>query len=139
MGADLCGYVLVGPRRLTRRKVRAAIARLGRLRRQAEAGQTDQEPLHSVARRANDELGLDVEDCLSASSDSPSRALADFVAMWNDGGYRDQMVRSLPGDRRRKIVVVGERTWGDGPQEGSAWYLAETVDRLGLFEILGLE
>ena len=65
--------------------------------------------------------------------------VTDFAAMWNDGGYRDRMERGVPRDPTRKIVVVGERTWGDGPEEGSAWYLAEAADRLGLFELLGIE
>jgi hypothetical protein len=139
MGADLCGYILVGPGTLDRERVDRALARVERLQRQADTEETDREPLRGVVRRACDEFFPGADLFLSWLEDIPSSVVTDFAAMWNDGGYRDRMERSVPGDPTRKIVVVGERTWGDGPDEESAWYLAEAVDRLGLFDLLGIE
>jgi len=139
MGADLCGYVMIGPETLDRGRVDLALARVERLGQQAEAGEMDDEPLRGVVRRACDEFFPEPDMFLSWLSDIPPGVVADFAAMWNDGGYRDRMERGVPGDPTRKIVVVGERTWGDGPEEGSAWWLAEAADRLGLFELLGIE
>ena len=99
----------------------------------------DVEPLSGAVRRACDEFFPDADLFLSWLSDVPSSVVTDFAVMWNDGGYRDQMGRCVPGDPTRRIVVVGERTWGDGPEEGSAWQLAEAMDHLGLFEVLGIE
>jgi hypothetical protein len=139
MGADLCGYILIGPKTLERDRVDMAIGRVERLQQQADDEETDREPLRGAVRRACDEFFPEMDLFLSWLADVPSSVVTNFAAMWNDGGYRDRMERGVPGDPTRKIVVVGERTWGDGPEEGSAWYLAETVDQLGLFELLGVE
>ena len=139
MGADLCGYVMVGPETLERERVNAALVRIERLQQQAEAEEMDREPLRGVVRRACEEYFSEPAFFLSWLSDIPSCTVADFAAMWNDGGCRDRMERDVPHDPTRKIVVVGERTWGDGPEEGSAWWLAEAMDRLGLLEVLGIE
>lgn len=139
MGADLCGYILVGPETLDRKRVDVALARVERLQQQAEAEEADQEPLRGAVQRACDDFFPEADLFLSWLADVPPSVVTDFAAMWNDGGYRDRMERGVPGDPARKIVVAGERTWGDGPDDDSAWGLASTMDQLGLLELLGIE
>jgi hypothetical protein len=63
--------------------------------------------------------------------------LTDFVCMWEGAFHRDRMSRYTP-DRRQQIVAVGERTWGSGPEEGSAWWLANQMTDFNLLAPLGI-
>ncbi|MBI5486485.1 MAG: hypothetical protein HY905_04055 [Deltaproteobacteria bacterium] len=139
MGADLCGYILVGPETLERDRVNRARARLRRLRQQAGAGKTDRKPLRAVIKHACGAYFAEPGDFLAWLGDLPASTVTDFAAMWNDGGYRDQMGRRAPGDAARRIIVLAETTGGDGPEEGSAWWLAQAMDYLDLFPVLGIE
>jgi len=139
MGADLCGYILVGPETLERERVDIALVRVERLQQQADAGETEREPLRDVLKHACGAYFSGPVDFLAWLEDIPASTVTDFAAMWSEGGYRDQMGRDLPGDPTKRIVVVGESTYGDGPEEASAWWLAHAMDYLALFPVLGIE
>ena len=138
MGADLCGYVLVGPKKLK------ASAKAVRLCEKVAA------KLTAAAEAANEkktEIALgDFWNEFSHYPDEllemlrllpPHQLIDDFVRFWNrDDIPRDSMAKSY---KDRRIVVAGERTWGDGPAEGSAWYLCQVASLCGLFEVFGIE
>jgi hypothetical protein len=65
--------------------------------------------------------------------------VSSFVNMWNNEYHRDMMSRTLPGDNTKKIVVCGERTCGDGPEDDSAWGVTKKAMFLGIPELLGIE
>lgn len=142
MGADLCGYVLVGPSKLDKKKVEYAKKQMKKLKSFLE--QLSPEPTAKeisdllkgkVDNRVVSLLSSYVEDFGEGVPDPD--VINDFVDLWTSGGYRDMMSR--PFKENLQIVVAGEMTWGDGPEEGSAWHVCEQAARLGLFELLGIE
>ena len=66
-----------------------------------------------------------------------------FIKMWN-GLYRDSMMRPVVDprtgevDQDFRIFVAGERTWGDGPDDDSAWGVCTKATELGILDILGI-
>lgn len=152
MGADLCGYILVGPRKLNKKKVAAAIEHLKetiKLAKQAHDLSLDNSvPVNQIIllkqrlsrvgpQASNGEVLEEAEEVLDVD---PLTTVSEFQNMWDNAPYRDMMTRSLPGDKKRKILVCGERTWGDGPDPDSAWGITDAVDRFTeLFEMLGIE
>jgi hypothetical protein len=141
MGADLCGFILVGPMELDAKKVEEAKAWFDRLKDQAENENDDEAP-DLKALLANEWAveaigGGDQEGAIEAILGYDENFVAQLCDFWTAGGYRDAMARELDGNR--KIVVAGERTYGDGPEPGSAWWLCGQADALGLLERLGIE
>jgi hypothetical protein len=65
--------------------------------------------------------------------------VSSFVNMWDNEPHRDMMSRTLPGDDTKKIIVCGERTCGDGPEDDSAWGVTKKAMFLGIPELLGIE
>jgi hypothetical protein len=155
MGADLCGYILIGPMKLDRKKVKAAIKELTEtIKILKTAFETKEDFGFSCERRGQAVKALKkrlpsldpkatymdlVNDYEQLADMDPKKTVMDFVAMWEKGGYRDMMDRRFPGDDKRKILVCGERTWGDGPEPDSAWGITMTVGLMDLFDILGIE
>jgi hypothetical protein len=154
MGADLCGYILIGPMKLNKTKVKTAVKYAEETIALAKKASTNErsmfpsnERLDSVSvvrkrlpRIDPDSTDLDVlEECEEIADFDAKTAVKDFEEMWNKESYRDMMSRRLPGDNKKKIVACGERTWGDGPEEDSAWGVTDAVSRLGLLERLGIE
>ena len=60
-----------------------------------------------------------------------------FVSGWNDPCFRDTACRGDPDDPDGKIVVAGERSWGDEPT-GSGYQLLKKGFALGIAQELGI-
>lgn len=144
MGADLCGYIMCGPENLDKKKVEKAKKWLAKVVAQAKANDKEGAELKSLLEREG------VIEQLSGGSEDVALVLAlaaiagmgtllnDFLRVW-DGDFRDQMARDMPFKKGWQIVVAGERTWGDGPDEESAWGISERASTMGLFDMLGIE
>ena len=141
MGADLCGYILVGPPRLSAKRLALAKKSLAAL--SAKARQMFDEDKNSEEQVQKafplvdlDNLGYDGEAVLLRLIAADEQLLDNFTELWNSGGGgHDSMSRLYRG---RKILVAAEVTYGDGPAEGGAWWLAETLGALGLLAVLGI-
>ena len=152
MGADLCGYILVGPMKINRTKIKRAKRWLNKVINQANdiLDKCEKKLWASGDALPRELAGLLANnmESLSRGSDSDKDALEtvagacsmldDFMAMWESRSHRDMMSRNLPGKKGWQIFVAGERTWGDGPQPGSAWYLCDQAAAFGLFDRLGV-
>jgi hypothetical protein len=151
MGADLCGYILVGPKVLSKARIAKAKKHvLAVLARARDLGKKAKDTSFDVeAALKNDgeisevldglAMGDDAESGLEQIASMDTNAIVDeAVEAWG-GGYRDWMDRLVPGSTRLKIGVCGERTCGDGPQDGSAWKVMDTAARMGVLDVLGIK
>jgi len=143
MGADLCGYILIGPKKLSKSKIREAKRQLRHMIVLARNLQRDAIINSDVISKTFPRVDLYTlnehgeADILSVIAETEMELLNDFVRLWNHGGsWRDYMCRE---HKDLRILVVGERTYGDGPQEGSAWWMVEQLTVLGLLDILGIK
>lgn len=150
MGADLCGYILVGPKKLSAASIKKATQHAKAV--QAAAS----EMLKKVADGLDPFKALEKDGVLTEilesmnMDDVPNEGLAQItevntndivdaaVDAWG-GGHRDWMDRELPGSRTHKIGVCGNMTWGDGPEEGSAWHAMDVACRWGVLDALGIK
>lgn len=143
MGADLCGYIMCGPKTLSKRRVEKARMWLKKVVAQAKANDKEGAELKRLLQDGN------IVDQVSGGSDDTDDAveaiagmgtlLNEFLRVWDGGGFRDQMTRDMPFKTGWQIVVVGERTWGDGPEPNSAWGITEKADMIGLLRMLGID
>lgn len=136
MGADLCGYIMFGPKKITAKAKKEAVKFAAELVKKGDKKRgvlTKQGPRRYITIQ----LGSGEEDVFS-DLDEIKGLINDFVKMWNEGGYRDMMERALPDSKDEKVLVCGERTWGDGPDSDSAWGLSDRVAGLGLLPVLGI-
>lgn len=143
MGADLVGMILVGPRRMGKRRLNKAKREIGRIRKDhtrlhAELAKlekpTDEEyeakmtkllrkpEFNRLQRLVN--WSINVQGAVDGTFDAVDGIddfLADtgehvvdwFMEVWENHMYRTVMSRAMPGDRSKKIVVCADRTWGD--------------------------
>jgi hypothetical protein len=155
MGADLCGYIFVGPYKIDPKKYARAKKELEILAHNARVvkealkakGKDDEvsiddfpKSMHGLAAEIADNNGEDWDGVAGAIA-AAVETLDEFVRLWEDEGYRDMMSRStpFPGKRWAKILVSGERTWGDGPDHDSAWGISDRASRLGIPGLLGID
>lgn len=141
MGADLCGHIMVGPRKLDPAKVKKAREFMAKLVVQAKQKRSGKELKSVLADKYAVEQLSDGSENVGDAIAAISRLdgiVDDFLQVW-ECQYRDQMARDLPGKKGWQIVVAGERTWGDGPEIGSAWYVCDRIVQLGLYGKLGLK
>lgn len=167
MGADLCVYILVGPNELSDDAVNNALSTY-KLRAEAvNAAQTRVNNSESVLDEHIDMIGkafagvksgkdakafstLMIGDdpgdlityqlselvCCDIIKSNPDVDPVETIRWWDQARARD--AASRPFGKDRKIVVAGERTWGDSP-EGIGFRWCKFVDEWGLSKILGLE
>ena len=155
MGADLCGYILVGSPDLgasviteAREEAKRRYDVLQRCLESKDRDKLKQEiqawdsssgafygdtPVSSEYVWGAVEAGLDLADL------TPERLVEVFAEMWNgENELRDVMRRSWAMGEYQ-ILVAGAPTWGEGPEYGSGWWLCAKVDGLGLFPVLGID
>ena len=113
MGAEQIGYLVTGPRRISKRRIPAAVRACRR--RKAE--------LLAAARPEAEEwdrceAALDHADvCLDPAEipEDPTPAVREFVDWWAALSARDTCSRPDPDDSDRVLVYAGEMTAGDEP------------------------
>lgn len=163
MGADLCGYLLVGPPKIHKKNIAKAERMFAAIKFWVDNVEQAKELLlanpninpkdakkdiHLMALcrildYANAIHGIDdtdPTDALQIIDGIDDTLIPDFITLWdNKGGWRDLAVRTVRiGGKLHQCIFAGEMTWGDGPTEGSAWHLCETICGLGLDLELGL-
>jgi len=139
MGADLIGYMVIGPKKFDEyvlEKARAYLIRLqGQIDLALNKGEITQELRELVDMSS---LGDLHESERSAIEDLDSRfdesLIDEFLDLWKYG-CRDSCCRPY---KDRQIVFAGEMTWGDTP-EGTGYTILEAIEYVGLYKILGLE
>jgi hypothetical protein len=142
MGANLCGFILCGPRKIAPDKIEAAIKHVEETLKLLKV-LVDGEPHAKETEELEKRLPCfdpRYPDAHSAYADEDPKVLVfNFVDMWENEPYRDMMSCYFPGDRDKKIIACGERTWGDGPEPDSAWGITEKAELLDIPQMLGIE
>ena len=145
MGVDLIVHILVGPNKITnKRSIERAVKQVkkcvdaakmaNRLLSTNREEDIDKDPrkewLLFLLREEQYSSYSEARVCIEAIALSkPKIVVKEFVTWWNRCGSRDTLWRQLPHDKKKKIVVCGESTYGDTPDgEGfrivreSWWY-----------------
>ena len=141
MGADLIAYILVGPKTISKARIKRAIKPMEEWAKKhmntavcAYCGEV-QDPADLEKDAAGELILADVDctecgscDLVAVSSKYPdmatiARELSSIVAKWHDApGCRDSAVRTNPDNPKEIIICCGELSWGDEP--GGAGYQA---------------
>jgi hypothetical protein len=111
MGADLCGYILVGPRKLDKAKMKRAEAWLGKVVQQAKDKDFEGRELKALLQNkfVIEQLGYSHGEGPGKAGDVAAaiagmgNLVAEFAEVWAVG-FRDQMSRNF---KNHKIVVAG--------------------------------
>lgn len=137
MGAELIGYILVGPADISNKR-EVAIAAVNKTNAALDKWAADPDSLseedHELLTFFYDS-GQDDSDAEELKLDA-EKFVDEFIEFWNSGS-RDSNFRLNPKDVSQKIVFAGDATWGDTPQ-GYGYeliYTAETFNVLDAFEI----
>ncbi len=162
MGNDTVGSIMIGPRDFTEYQKMGALAHLEKLRVAAkrikmrvERGEDIDDVIEDPPFKSDENgnvyevlrlLAEEVRDCWDAALDeligmlSPSESfLNEFIAAWCGSSYRDVIMRKMPGNDKRYIVVGAIQTWGDPPDNETATWLFWRGALLGIFPMLGIE
>lgn len=120
MGCDTIGYLMVGPRVFTKKKIEKAKKRASRIRHVAiQMLLEDYEPRTKDDREIRDwiqgELNNNMCD-LESFDINTDEEVYDFLSVWA-GSYRDVVYRTSPDNPKEQIVFVGGASWGDSPSE----------------------
>jgi hypothetical protein len=93
----------------------------------------------ALVRRTLADCGRNVEagHVFGSGLEGLAKEVRDFVAGWNNGGFRDLSYRVDPLHPRRKVVVAGERSWGDEPQ-GVGYQMLKKAFGLTIAQRLGV-
>lgn len=133
MGADLIGYLVLGPR-------------------QIERSTADFEAFFDQHKSRFEDAAPEDPDvivpCDTEQWEAESHALSReafvkgceaFVEFWNFNNSRDCASRALPGaEDTRKVMFAGDMSWGDTP-EGHGYQCFEFVEKFDLYEFFDLE
>jgi len=164
MGADLAGHICVGPREPSAETITKAREHAIRVLAQVEEAralikkegttvvtrviENSQHFSELVAAAQRVDCDNDLVDFIESSiigQYGPDEFVTEFLNMWEHREkYRDVMSRDFIDpqsgvvDSDFQILVVGERSWGDGPCKGTAWWLCKHADWLGIMDILGI-
>jgi len=142
MGADLIGYLVVGPSTLDETKKDAVIALFDLwVEKTKGLDEGDDPDLANIEMPDGRILSLD--DLMDTTTVLGHwRDGADFAEnlwTWWVRGSRDCASREMPGDKGRCILFAGEMSWGDIP-DGWGYRVLDTILHVpGLDELLGVE
>ena len=92
-----------------------------------------------LVRRTLADCGRDVEagHVFGGGLEDLAKEVRNFVARWNNGHFRDLSYRVDPLHPRRKVLVAGERSWGDEPQ-GVGYQMLKKAFGLTIAQRLGV-
>jgi hypothetical protein len=137
MGADLIGYMAVGPTRLpdTPEALAAAVAVATERQQKVALAFADGESVDSVRIDGSYYEAYDAENIAALD---PVALVEAFVDLWNEGRARDVCWRELPTDPPTKCLFAGDMSWGEEP-EGHGYTTLRDADRLGLWHFYGLK
>ncbi len=150
MGADLIGYMCIGPKRITAAQKRAATARAKEIFKALRKWYADDEEsgtpeVPEILQGL--ELGGIEEPCEleSLAFGNANFTVADklhvevvvarIVQFWNDPDSRDSVCRDISDTE--KVVFCGDISWGDEP-DGTGYYLLKMAHLLDILEPLGI-
>jgi hypothetical protein len=143
MGADLIGYMLFGPLKIRKGKIRAAVREVRKLGAEIEAYESDDEVSEDklpLLLTICDERCMEVAEAIEwLDLGDPEAEVKEIVNVWENETFRDMTGRLDPQDPKRKIVFAGEMTWGDGPDPHSGWGTFERAQLMNVLDALGLE
>jgi len=155
VGADLIGYLLKGPARISLkgRKFDRAAKRVKLFTRLLELDELTEEELRSafsaqelkVLDKLKIKPSLHIESLVGLKNEYASAlkhingfSAESFVFWWNLPGADDTMFRRDPDNRRKRILFAGESTWGDEPdgygyRRLKAALLSDVASILGIY------
>lgn len=135
MGADMIGYIMVGPDKISDESIQRAAEKIMKIK-----------DILQVCQNCNDPLD---EDCVCDGCGSISEnylniktiedaifRVKDIIENWPPG-YRDCCVRGDPLRSDYSIVFAGEMSWGDSPG-GRGFLTLERIYMSGLMDELAI-
>ena len=145
MGADMIGYIIAGPEKLTDESLIAKAREnaryvVGKLKDYLEfRGVSDELPLRGSAATLDDRVKRIIMDNCAMGADyfdgfNVEEFITEFVEFWNSPTSRDAVWRMV-GDQ--KVVFAGGMSWGDSPS-GYGFTMLRDAEELGLTDDLGL-
>lgn len=163
MGADLIGYILVGPIKINKKKIEKCIREvsefLNLITRGLEIERMDEAKrsstpdveielsnIHEELEDRNIDCGSGIEDGLNFvglgdlqidESTNPRTLVQEFVSWWEEPSGRDRNCRIDPYNDKRQIVFAGEMSWGDTPS-GEGYTMINQAMALGIVDALGI-
>lgn len=148
MGADLIGYMCIGPQHITGNQMAAAQVRAWDIFRGLREWYASEENVRPEILDGLDLGGIDdpceleslkfrSQDITSAVKVDIQALVAEIVQFWNDpnASARDSVCRNISGTE--KVVFCGEMSWGDEPS-GYGYSLLKMVHVLDILEPLGI-
>jgi hypothetical protein len=127
MGADMVGYLVTGPVKITEAAIKKAISNLKKRDWRGECPECGED-------RAP---GGGCSCFVPPKSGEEEAFVRDWVAHWPPD-YRDCAVRRDPRDpKKRWLVFAGDRSWGESP-EGAGFEMLKRGAVSGIAEDLGV-
>ena len=95
---------------------------------------------HDLVQKVLSDCGHGVEagHVFTGTADNLAKEVQAFVTAWNEGRFRDLSSRPDPRDPAWKIVVAGERSWGDEP-DGLGFQMLKKAFGLTIAQLLGVK
>ena len=147
MGADMIGYIIAGPEKLTdeslivkaRENARYVVGKVNDYLEDRELIERIEKPLRGSTATLDDRVKRIITDNCAMGADyfdgfNVEEFITEFVAFWNDPNTRDAVWRMV-GDQ--KVVFAGDMSWGDSPS-GYGFTMLRDAEELGLTDDLGL-
>lgn len=144
MGADLVGFMVVGPAKLPENSEAAfeaavqALTQIGTAAYLLSNGEECQAESILEEFGALDEMYLESYEEMrdvEAAKKEAARLIENVYDLWNNGS-RDSVWRILPDGK--KVLFAGDQTWGDSP-DGFGYTTLVEAERINLLEVLGIE
>lgn len=151
MGADLVGYMVMGPVDILQENIDQALERLEALKTKAtetlkaleKTGELDPEPQPWAAELYGIKIGeYFFDDWLEFLEDAadlnPEVLLNNIIDFWNSGS-RDAVSRIIEDKNGKdvRILFAGDMSWGDEPG-GWGYECLRDVHKYGIESLLGL-
>lgn len=147
MGADLIGYMVRGPVKLTAAQKAKALAKAKKVHAVAvkyiaalEQGDTGEDEREQCIEELKT-LGVswqffeDDSDIERAADLDPKKVVNTFFAFWNDPNGRDTAYRTFD---EMRVVFAGDTSWGDEPG-GYGYQTLKEADMLCVLDSFGVD